>query len=349
MRQGGVGEEPEYRRKQQEAGERQRRAQQQEDVIHTIVSIRASIDSMTAEHSATRKQAHAHEYGKRKRELSTFWALVAAASAAILTLIVSHCDNRDIINQTANDTAAIITESQRVSNRQHSDTLAALEQTRQQVTAAEKQAAAALAQATEATKQTKIAQDGFIASNRPWIEADELKILQVQIGLGDQKDAILAIVNFTYKNIGHSLARGVWVNARLLTDIPTVWTYREHDVCETQGIDNPLGSTLFPNAISNASPFSQPQSALGNIWKAGIANIESTKAIAIFAPICISYRFAGSDTLHGTSIVYQISAKYHCTQNGKTKSCGNMFETGKLLFKEDEIEKTPMMETIRAN
>ena len=73
---------------------------------------------MTAEHAANRQQADAHERGKRKRELSTFWALVAAAGAAIVTLIVSHCDNR-----------AIISESRRIAAQQHADTIAALSKT----------------------------------------------------------------------------------------------------------------------------------------------------------------------------------------------------------------------------
>jgi hypothetical protein len=72
MGQGGIGKEPEYRRKQQETGERQRHAKQQEDVIRTIISVRTSIDGMTAEHAANRKQSATHETGKRKRELSTF-------------------------------------------------------------------------------------------------------------------------------------------------------------------------------------------------------------------------------------------------------------------------------------
>jgi hypothetical protein len=58
---------------------------------------------MAAEHSAARNQAHSQETAKRKREWATFWALVAAAAAAIITLIVSHSDNRAIIRE-AEDT-----------------------------------------------------------------------------------------------------------------------------------------------------------------------------------------------------------------------------------------------------
>jgi K+-sensing histidine kinase KdpD len=94
MRQEGFGKEPGYRRKHKEASERQRNAQQQEDVIKTIVSIRTGIDAMVVENAANRKQAHTHEHGKRKRDWAAFWALVATASAAILTLIVTHLDNR---------------------------------------------------------------------------------------------------------------------------------------------------------------------------------------------------------------------------------------------------------------
>jgi hypothetical protein len=118
MRQRGVGEEPEYRRQQKIAAEHRQHAQQHKEIIRTIVTLTTSIDSMSAEHAASRQQAARHENGKRKRDWSTFGALVAAAAAAILTLIVSHCDNR-----------AIIDESRTAATRQHTDTVEALGKT----------------------------------------------------------------------------------------------------------------------------------------------------------------------------------------------------------------------------
>lgn len=141
MRQGNIGKEPEYHRKQQEASERQRRAQQEEKVIRTIISVRTGIDGMTAEHAANRQQADAHERGKRKRELSTFWALVAAAGAAIVTLIVSHCDNR-----------AIISESRRIAAQQHADTIAALSKTDAAIASTNRLVSAAKQQAIAASR-----------------------------------------------------------------------------------------------------------------------------------------------------------------------------------------------------
>jgi hypothetical protein len=161
MRQGGIGKEPEYRRKQQEASEREQYAQHQEDVIRTVVSIRTSIDSMVTEHSANRKQADTHERGKRKRELSTFWALVVAAGAAILTLIVSHCDNR-----------AIMWEAQRASGQQHADTLAALGKTETTITAMQTQASIMRGQLEEMKSSGEFAKAQLIAKMKLEIRFD---------------------------------------------------------------------------------------------------------------------------------------------------------------------------------
>ena len=97
MRQGSVGKEPEYRRQQQAATERRENAQRQEQVIGAIVALNARIDSVAAEQTKNRKQAERHEKKKSKRDWFTFAALLAAATAAIITLIVSHSDNRAII------------------------------------------------------------------------------------------------------------------------------------------------------------------------------------------------------------------------------------------------------------
>jgi hypothetical protein len=115
MRQGGFGNEPEYRRKQKIVAEHQQNATQHEDVVRTIAMLNTSIDSVSAEHAASRQQSARYEEGKRTRDWFTFAALIATAAAAILTLNVSHCDNR-----------AIIKESRTTANQQHNDTLRTL-------------------------------------------------------------------------------------------------------------------------------------------------------------------------------------------------------------------------------
>jgi hypothetical protein len=90
-------------------------AKQHENVVRTLVMLGARIDSMSAEHAASREQAASYEKGKRTRDWSTFGALIAAAAAAIFTLIVSHCDNRTIIK-----------ESRTAATQQHTDTLRTL-------------------------------------------------------------------------------------------------------------------------------------------------------------------------------------------------------------------------------
>jgi hypothetical protein len=104
MRQGGIGEEPEYRRQQKEAAQDRKETQQHEDVIGAISAIATGINRVAAEHSTNRHQADTHERAKAKRESITIAALISAAAAAIVTLIVSHSDNRAIIRG-AEDTA----------------------------------------------------------------------------------------------------------------------------------------------------------------------------------------------------------------------------------------------------
>jgi len=115
MRQRGIGKEPEYRRQHKELRECRRSINRQEEVIRTVSSVRASIEGLSAEHQATRQQADTHEIGKRTRDWAVFWALVATAVAALLTLMVTHCDNREIIG-----------ESRRAANQQHDDTIKSL-------------------------------------------------------------------------------------------------------------------------------------------------------------------------------------------------------------------------------
>jgi hypothetical protein len=324
MRQGNIGKEPEYRRKQQEVNDRQRHARQQERVIRTIVSIRAGIDGITAEHAANRQQASALERGKRKRELYTFWALVVAAGAAIVTLILSHCDNR-----------AIIGESQRVAAQQHGDTLAVLTEVRKQTRAA--------------IAQVQTAQIGLTANTRPWIEPLELKVNGISLVMTQSRKAIMASVIFSYRNIGHSPARMTWVDARILTDPLAEFNYQVRgSVCGDKFAGDlvPWGATLFPGATSTAAPFNNEPTKV-NVWAGSVPEMPKNghQAIGIIAAVCISYTFDGAR--HGTSIVYRISTQMHCLT--PPRNCGNMFEIDKSYFPANEIVVTPIESTIRAN
>ncbi len=127
MRQWRVWEKSKYRRQQEAAAQHEDETQRQDHIIRTIVTVRSSIDSMTAEHAANREQAKTLEKAKRKRDWATVGALVAAAVAAIITLGVSHCDNR-----------AIIRESARVAARQHNDTLESNKISREAFTAVQR-------------------------------------------------------------------------------------------------------------------------------------------------------------------------------------------------------------------
>jgi hypothetical protein len=122
--------EPEYRRQQKITTEHRQSAERHEQIIRTATTLAASIDSMSAEHAASRQQAASHEEGKRKRDWFTFGALIGAATAAVLTLIVTHCDTRDLISETHS-----------AADQQHRDTVSALGKTDATIAALQEQTA----------------------------------------------------------------------------------------------------------------------------------------------------------------------------------------------------------------
>jgi hypothetical protein len=115
--------EPEYRRQQKEAAERRDEAESHKENISAIAAVATGIDRVVTEHQSDRDQRERHESGKSLRDRVTIGALIAAAAAALLTLTVTHCDTRDLIQQSENDTKAIVRESNRVSTQQHTNTL----------------------------------------------------------------------------------------------------------------------------------------------------------------------------------------------------------------------------------
>jgi hypothetical protein len=99
-----------YRRRKQEATNMEEPEQHQENL--TVIRAVTSGDRVVAEHQADRGQTAALETGRRYREYGTIGALLLAAGAALLTLIVTHCDTRDLI-----------TETQTAAKQQHNDTI----------------------------------------------------------------------------------------------------------------------------------------------------------------------------------------------------------------------------------
>jgi hypothetical protein len=165
MRQGGRREEPEYQRKQNAGNEERENAARHVEIIGHIVAVTASIDRVVAEHAANRQRSDTYERHKRKRGWATFWALVVAAIAAILTLIVSHWDNRAIIQQSEDDTNITVGEARRAANQQHADTLDALRKTDDSIKVLDNQAKVMAGQLSvmENDKRPWIAIDAKIA------------------------------------------------------------------------------------------------------------------------------------------------------------------------------------------
>jgi hypothetical protein len=96
MRQGGIGKEPEYRRKQQDAAQQRDLTKKHEENVGAIIAVTTVIDRVATEHQANRDQKERHEKEKTNRENMTNWVLGIAAAVAILTIVVTHCDNINV-------------------------------------------------------------------------------------------------------------------------------------------------------------------------------------------------------------------------------------------------------------
>src|SRR5215472_11985342 len=69
-------------------------------------------------------------------------------------------------------------------------------------------------QADAAEAQTTIAKDALVASNRPWIELDEAKAVSLTV----DSRALNILVDFKYRNVGHSPAVDVLIHPSVVID-----------------------------------------------------------------------------------------------------------------------------------
>jgi hypothetical protein len=273
MRQRGVGE-PEYRRQRNTAVETRQSAENHKQMIRVLSTLSASVDSVAAEHSASRRQADCHEKGKRIREWLTFGALMAAVAAALFTLRVTHSDTLDALEKTE----ASINESKD------------------------------LTRATVALAET--AQRQFQASERPWINVtgtangpfivtDTHPHLEVQ----------LQIVNY-----GPSPALDVRYYAEIfLRESPEQSIEREKEICPQvstrlvkhgSGIQVQIsgGWVIFPHVspTPDAIIYMSEQDAIK--WK----QVGPSNSIMPTMVGCADYQFTFSSAHHQTGFIYEL-------------------------------------------
>lgn len=270
MRQGGFGE-PEYRRRRNMAAETRESADNHKEIMRALTTLTASVDSVAAQHSASRQQAGHHEKGKRIREWLTFAALMAAVAVALFTLRVSH-----------------------------SDTLEALEKTEASINESKHLTEAAVALAETAQRQFEASQRPWInvtaTANGPFIVSDTSPHLEVQ----------LQIVNY-----GPSPALDVRYYAEIfLRETPEQAIEREKEICpqvstgfvkHTSGIQVKMsgGWVIFPHVSPTPDAIIYMSEQDAAKWK----QVGPGNSIVPTIVGCADYQFTFTSAHHQTGFI----------------------------------------------
>jgi hypothetical protein len=104
-----------YRRRKQEATTHGEEPEQHQENVAVIRAVTSGIDRVVAELQTNRSQTAVLEKGRRC--LGTIGALLLAAAAALLTLVVTHCDTRDLISETQHYWTHVRTSGERRARR----------------------------------------------------------------------------------------------------------------------------------------------------------------------------------------------------------------------------------------
>jgi hypothetical protein len=188
--------EPEYRRRIREKTEKdqdktkyKRHGTTEGSNIHEIVSAIEAIDKKYDRES--NKQNARHKWDRLWEVLGVvgLWVAAAVGVAAIWYGASDSEKNRIVMADQLLAMGGQLNEMRISRKTTHEDNAAALDELT-------KQANAATAQAREAENQAAIAQRGLVASTRPWVKPQELKIHFVQIGIGDDKRMIVVNVDY---------------------------------------------------------------------------------------------------------------------------------------------------------
>jgi hypothetical protein len=92
-------EKPKHRRNQQESWYHQTPADNDKNIITSIIGIRTVIDRVANAQQARHNQTDTHERARKKREYGTIAALVLAAAVAVWGIIQSHKDTAKALRE----------------------------------------------------------------------------------------------------------------------------------------------------------------------------------------------------------------------------------------------------------
>ena len=180
-------------------------------------------------------------------------------------------------------------------------------------------------QASAAASQAQIAQREFELSERPWVYAENIELID---GLTYDINGARITLRFWLKNVGHSPAIGTWVNVEPLPVISdlVIEQKRYCDQFRTYKADpHAIGDTIFPDQVKIQTQTitigRKDLDTLIETWTKTIrkSNPHVKKFVIPFTPAvvgCVDYRFPFASGHHQTPIILQLSGVNSKYPNG---------------------------------
>lgn len=204
------------------------------------------------------------------------------------------------------------------------------------MTAAERQAAAAIAQAQQSLVQTSVAQQGLIATTRPWVQ---VSITPDTVAINNQLTDLT--FDLIMLNVGHSPANHILIEPSIYTDPKEIIIKHGLDLSACDPINKrpAVDEMAAPEVIF-------PQQSYTRLQRYVIDTNKLPKGAFCFGvEVCVYYVAEGSSVVHATSIIFNVTKKWSCDP-----LCGNMFESSKNgVFKQTDLEIVPEYTRISAD
>ena len=175
-------------------------------------------------------------------------------------------------------------------------------------------------QAEAAEAQTSIAEAALVASNRPWIELDEAKAASLTV----DRYVISIMVDFKYRNVGHSPAVDVMVHPKLVIGdwfgalaraICAEFRSSPNGAAEDIVFPDKPGSTRAGTGIMMRDVIADRQEKLRDYIErqkqtppGWVALNKPDNAVDLWLSGCIVYKYYGSDETHTTGFSLSVKA-----------------------------------------
>ncbi|ESX92818.1 hypothetical protein [Mesorhizobium sp. LNJC403B00] len=164
-----------------------------------------------------------------------------------------------------------------------------------------RQATAAAVEANQLSRQT------FIADQRAWIEIEGIEIIS-PLKWDHEKRQGKVSVKFTVKNIGRTLAKGVWINATFVSFLDRRDTLLAEIYGQNKHMPKSLGASIFPGKnITQVHHLTIEKSITDAISKNFQRDVwEDQTPTPIRLAICVHYWLVVSDERHQTGGIIEL-------------------------------------------